>query len=95
MATKMGMKRTIPQLPLRRTKGLGKISPKQRIRIIVLSKIEPPADGLCEKCKHPPDFRNLQKHHIIKRSHCGSDDRSNIIWLCGICPSAEHHVVEQ
>ncbi len=98
--TKIGQKRTIPQLPLKRKtslrarKGLNKISDKQRRRNIELAKIKPPTDGLCEECKQKPDWRGLVKHHRVFRSHSGVDTRNNIEWLCGKCHSLRHMLKE-
>ncbi len=95
------MKRIEPQKPLRRytplrtKKGLIKISPKQKKRMVVLSKIKPPADGKCEQCHQLPDFRGLAKHHKVFRSHCGSDDRTNLIWLCGKCHDKTHGIIDR
>lgn len=41
-------------------------------------------------CSPTTDFRGLQKHHIIFRSHCGPDDKQNIVWLCGVCHDEAH-----
>lgn len=100
MSTPIGMKRTTPQLPLKRKtplkakKVINKMSDKQRARSTVLSKIPPPDDGRCENCHELPDFRGLQKHHKIFRSHNGSDDRDNIIWVCGKCHGIFHGIKE-
>jgi len=62
-----------------------KLSDKQKARKKKLAKIAPPKDGKCMKCHEFPDFRGLQKHHIIPRSQGGKDTKGNIIWLCGKC----------
>ncbi len=100
MATKMGMTRQSPPKPLKRSiplrarKGLNKMSDKQQKRNAELAKIKPPSNGLCEECKQKPDWRGLAKHHIVKRSHNGSDDRTNLKWLCGVCHSKAHYIKE-
>ena len=78
------MKRT----PIRR------VSKKQAKRLSELRKIPCPSDGKCENCGQLPDWRGLSKHHIVKRSACGSDDRSNLIWLCGKCHAKEEGIEE-
>ena len=51
--------------------------------------------GLCELCHQPPDFRGLQKHEIIFRSHGGNSlDRDNVLLLCAKCHSMKHGVRE-
>lgn len=98
--TKLGMERAEPQKPLRRytplraRKSINKMSNKQKGRIVTLSKITQPEDGRCEQCHQLPDFRGLTKHHIVRRSHCGNDDRTNLIWLCGLCHSKTHGIKE-
>lgn len=98
--TVLGGKRVAPRKPLKRgtpikrTKGLSKVSAKQRTRNTALAKIEPPTDGLCQKCHRPPDFRGLSKHHKRFRSRGGTDAESNLIWLCGFCHSQEHGIRE-
>lgn len=70
------------------------VSSKQSKRIRNLSKLEPPENGLCQLCGKLPDFRGLQKHHIVFRSHQGQDDYDNIKWICGRCHSAKHGIKE-
>ena len=81
-------------VPLKSHKPINRVSKKQAKRNRTLANIAPPADGLCEKCHNPPDFRGLAKHHKQKRSNCGSDNRDNISWLCGKCHSEEHGIKE-
>ena len=69
-------------------------SKKQSKRLRNLSKLQPPLNGLCQNCNIKPDFRGLQKHHIIFRSHLGNDDYDNIQWLCGRCHSRLHGIKE-
>lgn len=101
MATKIGCKRTTPKVGLRRKislKGktaIRKISPKQKGRNKTLSKIAPPEDGKCEVCHQLPDWRGLGKHHIIFRSHNGSDNRDNLKWVYGRCHSKFHNIREK
>jgi len=92
--TVLGGKRTEPRKPLRRTKTINKVSAKQAKKQRELAQIEPPVDGRCESCHNPPDWRGLAKHHSRFRSHGGSDDRSNIEWLCGRCHSLRHGIKE-
>ena len=73
---------------------ISKIGKKQIKRNKELSKIPPPTDGLCVNCRKPPDFRGLGKHHIKFRSHSGTDNKSNIAWLCGKCHSKKHGINE-
>jgi len=71
-----------------------KVSKKQAKRNRELAKIPYPTDGRCENCGQLPDWRGLAKHHKKLRSALGRDDRSNLIWLCSPCHSAEHGIVE-
>jgi len=71
-----------------------KVSKKQAKRQRDLAKIPLPENGLCEKCGQRPDWRGLSKHHIVKRSACGSDGRENLIWLCGKCHAQEEGIKE-
>lgn len=93
MSTPLGMNRTTPRKGLKRS-PIRKVSTKQAKRNRELTKIPPPEDGRCQKCGQLPDFRGLSKHHKIFRSHNGSDDRSNLIWLCGICHDKEHGILD-
>ena len=53
------------------------------------------ADGVCEECHHPPrDFRGLEPHHIIFKSHGGTDDLENLLALDGKCHAAKHGIKE-
>jgi 5-methylcytosine-specific restriction endonuclease McrA len=91
--TVMGGKRTSPKKGLQR-KPIRKVSKKQVKRNRELALIPPPIDGKCELCGNAPDWRGLQKHHKIFRSHNGSDDRNNIEFLCGKCHSLRHGINE-
>jgi hypothetical protein len=91
--TVLGGKRTTPRKPLQR-KPIRKVSAKQAKRNKELAKIPPPLDGRCELCKQLPDWRGLAKHHKLFRSHNGSDNKSNIEWLCGKCHSLRHGIKE-
>ncbi len=55
------------------------------------------ADGCCEECHRPPDFRGLVPHHIKLKGMGGSkllDYEDNLIVLCGKCHSARHGLHE-
>ena len=80
---------------LKSKKPMNKISEKQNNRIKQLRKIEPPEDNRCQECHQLPDFRGLQKHHKIFRSHNGNDSKENIIFLCGKCHSKFHGIIEK
>ncbi len=62
-----------------------RISAKQAKAARALARIQPPADGRCEKCHKLPDWRGLQKAHKRKRSDGRDDRRSNILWVCAPC----------
>lgn len=47
--------------------------------------------SVCSECGLRPDFRGLQKHHIIFRSQGGKETQ----WLCGKCHSLKHGIVER
>lgn len=100
MSTPIGAKRTEPRKPLRRTtplkrtKPMKKASATQRKRNAYLRTIIPPADGLCKRCHKTPDWRGLAKHHKKFRSHGGTDDDSNLIWVCGRCHAELHGLHE-
>lgn len=79
---------------LKSKKPMNKISAKQKLKNKELARINPPEDGLCENCHRPPDFRGLQKHHIVFRSKNGNDTRDNIKWLCGGCHNLMHGITE-
>ena len=95
------MKRTPLKRKLVNKKGyaynstIRRMSKKQQIRQRHLSKIPRPKDGRCEKCGALPYWMVLEKHHIKLRSLGGSDDRSNLVWLCRKCHNAEHGIVEE
>jgi hypothetical protein len=91
--TILGKKRTEPRKGLKRT-AIRKVSFKQTKRNRELAKIKVPEDGRCENCGQLPDFRGLQKHHKLFRSHLGRDNKSNIEWLCGKCHHARHGIYE-
>ncbi len=71
-----------------------KISEKQKRRVEKLMQMKPPDDGLCEECGLKPDFRGLQRHHKVFRSLGGSDEKDNIIFVCGRCHSKLHGTKE-
>ena len=81
---------------LKRTR-IHPISKKQAARNKELAKIPYPADGRCQnpECRKLPDFRGLAKHHVKWRSLGGSDDKNNILWLCGKCHDAEHGIEDK
>lgn len=99
--TKLGMRRTSPQKPLKRYTPLRartmlkRMSKKQIARTKTLAKLKPPSDGLCEECHQKADWRGLAKHHKVFRSHNGNDTADNILWLCGKCHSLYHNIREQ
>jgi 5-methylcytosine-specific restriction endonuclease McrA len=41
----------------------------------------------CEQCELRP---GTQLHHIQFKSHSGSDERQNLIWLCPQCHAQQH-----
>jgi len=52
------------------------------------------AQGLCEICRGPGDFRGLAIHHKVLRSRGGKDELSNLILLCGRHHSEAHGIRE-
>ena len=45
---------------------------------------------ICQCCKGKHKDRKLEVHHIVFRSHGGSDEESNLITLCHTCHKALH-----
>lgn len=62
-----------------------------KIRLEVFNR----ADGLCEACKSPGDWRGLSMHHVKKRSQGGKHTVENLRLLCGICHSLKHGIKEK
>lgn len=75
--------------------GMKRISDKQKARAKKLAAMKPPADGRCVKCGKVPDWRGLARHHKIRRSAGGTDEAENIIFVCGICHSLLHGIIEK
>jgi 5-methylcytosine-specific restriction protein A len=48
--------------------------------------------GVCQECGKAPDFRGLQVHHKIFRSHGGKSDSENCIAICGDCHDRAHGI---
>ena len=71
---------------------INRISKKQIQRNKELAKIVLPE--VCSNCGKLPDFRGIQKHHKIFRSHLGGDTIDNIEFLCGTCHGIRHGVKE-
>ncbi len=67
---------------------------KRHIPREVLEALFERAGGLCETCQQPPDFRGLAPHHIIFKSHGGTDDLENLLASCGKHHSAKHGIRE-
>lgn len=44
----------------------------------------------CQQCQGKSKDRRLEVHHIVFRSHNGSDEESNLITLCKTCHTALH-----
>jgi 5-methylcytosine-specific restriction endonuclease McrA len=42
------------------------------------------------KCRHCSDRNGLHPHHVIKQSHQGPDEMTNLITLCAGCHRAHH-----
>ena len=84
--------------PLRRTKGINKMSTKQKERNKRLDQIRVKRaveqKGLCAACDNPPDFRGLQLHHSTFRSQGGEDNDENLILVCARCHSQFHNINE-
>lgn len=90
--------------PLRRTRILPKAKQHkesapwrpQRIRLNAREMAElrhqlfARTNGLCEKCFTFAGWYEGQAHHVIKRSHGGSDSLENLAWLCADCHRKEH-----
>ena len=55
----------------------------------------PPVPDRCQKCGGTGDFRGIVWHHITKKSQGGTDDKSNLVAVCGSCHSSEHRIVEK
>ena len=43
-------------------------------------------DGKCRACQKPGN----QAHHVVYRSHGGSDEPKNLIYVCGECHRLIH-----
>ena len=80
---------------LRAKTPINKVSKRQAKRNRELAKMLPPEDGKCQKCQKVPDFRGLSKHHVIFRSRGGTDEKSNLLWLCGTCHDAMHGIIDR
>ena len=49
------------------------------------------ARSACEaRCNDACTGRGNQAHHMLRRSHGGSDDASNLLWVCTSCHSHIH-----
>lgn len=42
------------------------------------------------QCRHCKDRNALHAHHVLKRSHQGTDTLDNLITLCAQCHRAHH-----
>jgi 5-methylcytosine-specific restriction endonuclease McrA len=42
------------------------------------------------RCRHCNNMNGIHKHHIVYRSHQGSDELNNLLTLCHICHRAHH-----
>lgn len=60
------------------------------------------ADGRCEECRGPGDWRGLHPHHVKLKGMGGvrgaakkvSDSEENLRLLCGKCHSRNHGIRE-
>ena len=78
-------------------KGISRRMDKQRREETMLARqlVVGRAQGLCEICRQPPDWRGLSKHEKVKRSQGGDPlDPENCVMLCGRCHSREHGIKE-
>lgn len=46
-----------------------------------------------KQCLFCGSIENLTIHHIIPRSIGGTDDLSNLVWLCGECHQKLHQIL--
>ncbi len=58
------------------------------------------ANGKCEICGDPPDWRGLAPHHKKHKGMGGSNNPAihsldNLIFLCAKCHSAQHGITEK
>lgn len=52
------------------------------------------ADGLCEaQISGVCTVRGEHAHHILRRSQCGTDEPSNLLWCCAFCHDHIHRNV--
>src|ERR1700747_1402463 len=42
------------------------------------------------RCQDCSSSKDLQVHHIVKRSHLGDDTQDNLITLCAVCHRRRH-----
>jgi len=73
-----------------RPKPMKRISDKQKARNKKLAKIPLPKDGRCVKCGKAVTWPPLARHHKVRRSDLGTDDRENIdAGICQECHSLQ------
>ncbi len=59
---------------------------QKRVEVELIQDLLEQCNGLCEVCRHGPDWRGLAKHEIRFRSRGGDPtDPLNCIMACGIC----------
>lgn len=80
---------------LKTYKPVNKISKRKRLEIDAEKPIRQQlwerCNGLCEHCKHPPDFRGLHPHEKILRSKGGKLSLENSEMWCGRCHAVDGH----
>ena len=70
----------------------------QREQHEIYAEVRARANGLCEACHLPPDWRGLSIHHLEMRKMGGSKrvyQSSALQALCGRCHGNMHRLVEK
>ena len=73
-------------------KQIGKKGFKDKKELSAITpELEAMSEGKCMQCGKAPDFRGLQKHHLVHRSQGGDNSLANVQMWCGSCHDAEHN----
>ena len=92
-ATKLGMKRTTPRVPIKR------VSQKQKAELALRAKLKKELitqyGERCQECGSLGDWRGISLSHTIPLGRGGKTQIDNLELLCYPCHSLRHHIVEQ
>ena len=69
-----------------RIKPVGKRGKRNRSELAAITPaLKAVSKGLCMHCGNLPDWRGLQRHHLIHRSALGKNTKDNVELWCAPC----------